>query len=117
MTEEPASTTLQDNCLRTIQELLERMLAHVNGLEQTLLREAIRRAYPRLESRIRAASTEQITEEIEYLRTKLNEISPEQPPIKPRGSAKRPKQPKRRTAQSNGRNARPTGRAGARANR
>ncbi|GMA62560.1 hypothetical protein NZD89_22535 [Alicyclobacillus fastidiosus] len=114
MADGPESTTLQDNCLRVIQELLERGLANVHGLEQTLLREAIRRAYPRLESRIRAASVEQITEEIEYLRAKLNEISPEEPAVNPKGVAKRAK---RRAAKSNRPSARTTGRPQPRATR
>ncbi|GEO25366.1 hypothetical protein AAC03nite_11510 [Alicyclobacillus acidoterrestris] len=74
--QETAPLSVQERCLRAVREALERALTNVHGFEQTMLREAIRRAFPRLEARIRSASTEEIAEEIQYIRNKLDEILP-----------------------------------------
>jgi hypothetical protein len=93
--------SLQERALSAIQQLLDRAMAHVDGVERVVLRQTIQLFYPRLERTIRNASEDKLSQEIEHIRALLDAVLPQPTDLAGTGAVQkrrtRRRRPSRRT--------------------
>jgi hypothetical protein len=77
MAEQPTQgSSVKERCIVGIQELLDRVIRHLNPVEKFALDRGIRLLYPRLLERIQSARVEDVESELTYLRDLLDRILP-----------------------------------------
>ncbi len=66
--------SLSDKTIWGMQQVIDRALRYVQGFEKTVVTGAVRALYPRVESRIRQTSEEELRTELRYLHGLLESI-------------------------------------------
>lgn len=66
--------SIADRTILGAQQIMERALNYVDGLEKIMITRGIQALYPRIEQRIRRASEEDLLVELKYLRELLDHV-------------------------------------------
>ncbi|MCL6452616.1 MAG: hypothetical protein K6T78_03190 [Alicyclobacillus sp.] len=86
VTEKP---TLHDRTLRGVEQVIDRAMNHVQGMERAIVRRAVQALYPRVRQRLLAAAETDLREELEFLHTLIGDILQDSPatpkPVRRRG--------------------------------
>lgn len=98
---EERQESIADRTLWGAQQIMERALGYVDGLEKVMVTRGIQTLYPRIEQRIRRASDDDLIVELKYLRDLLDQVLDE-----PKTEAPKQRKQKQKRTQANKRSAR-----------
>lgn len=88
-------SSLQEQTITALKQVIDRGLTHFAGLEEMMIRQVIRRIYPRLEAKIHETSDGELQDEIRYLHQVISPLLPAPPP-RPKRKVKAKKTSKKR---------------------
>ena len=74
---------LHERTLRGIQDIVERILSHVDGIEKSLIIRGIQVLYPKLEQRILGASESELRSSLQYVQELIGKVLDDPPPTPP----------------------------------